>query len=630
MVKTALLKYSLVFLLFASAQSCVAEKITVDPNAGPPLVEQSSDTDQRLAQKVTCEHWHTPVKIILEDLTKKTGVVLHSGYTKQDWQVRDRRMNVFVKDVPLSNLMNSIARVMKFKWSKNSDVNPPTYRLIADRKLIGDLQAKSSKLEVALKQEALRRRTKLVDTFDKLAGALPEEIEELKSRNAYLYKCAETGFAHLASRIFAEIPEAKYAFIAGKNVCPPMSLLSPETQELAGEVIARHWPYKITSRKLPPDYKTRTGEGTLRLQSSTNRLEEFGRIYCGSGDLEAGWFENPDSRSVQLSYRGSLVYKEQGDSGYGTLCQEQAQEESSATMESKRELDSYRVVDPLVEHPDEPDLHKKVDLEKQWKKLDPDEMSGRGQGGWLRIRRGEFKAIARASGFGVVSDSFAWADSIGVFDRTSTDKELGEVLDSFAQFHLCNWEKHGRILEFRSRGWFYRRSSQIPDEWLECWRGLIKRTGTLPLDEYAHVLTLEHDQIVENLWYDKVLAPVAEFAAGSVDNQGLMRFYLRLDSNQKRMLFGDGLEIGLLRTDQRQSYSEMFDYGYAFTWDTGRFSDPGGKRATMNARIEEKQKKRIWVFAVYVEDDTGGTIDKTFKVPVPYVPVKADAPAESK
>ena len=114
----------LMVIVFAAAPHSAAAvgKITIDPNV--PGAESSEDTpkpDTRVAQKITYQARKKTVLAILTDLTEMTGVTLKAGYNNKDWQVRDRKMNIFAEDVPLAHIMNSIARVMKFKWSKSGE-----------------------------------------------------------------------------------------------------------------------------------------------------------------------------------------------------------------------------------------------------------------------------------------------------------------------------------------------------------------------------------------------------------------------------------------------------------------------------------------------------------------------------
>ena len=105
-----------IFAVLLTATTCQvgADKITVDPNQGAKEEAQLPTTDARLQQKITYTARHKSLKVILADLSKTTGVTLKCGYNNNDWQVRDRKMNIFAKDQPLAALMNSIARVMKW------------------------------------------------------------------------------------------------------------------------------------------------------------------------------------------------------------------------------------------------------------------------------------------------------------------------------------------------------------------------------------------------------------------------------------------------------------------------------------------------------------------------------------
>ena len=95
-------------------------KVTVDPNTSITAnAKAAAETDARLDRKITYEARRKTVSAILADLSALSGVTFHAGYNGMDWQVRDRKMNIFVHDVSLRELMDSIAHVMKFKWSKS-------------------------------------------------------------------------------------------------------------------------------------------------------------------------------------------------------------------------------------------------------------------------------------------------------------------------------------------------------------------------------------------------------------------------------------------------------------------------------------------------------------------------------
>ncbi len=260
-------------------QTCWAQKVTVDPNAGPAVQETAAKTDSRLAQRLSYETWHMPLKTILADLSEQTGVTLNSGYNKQDWQVRDRRMSILVEDVSLAELMNSIARVMKFKWSVSEQAMPPTYRLVADRRLIATFQTEATRRENELGLKVSRRRAAVADAMDRLSTASDAEMQGLRETDPYSYMSAETGFAKLMAQLFKEKPGLREAYIGGnKNVKIPYAELSPQSQQLFTDVLKSNWKY----------HKLHGGSQKLQdsLDQELPKLNiHMGRVHAGEPEL---------------------------------------------------------------------------------------------------------------------------------------------------------------------------------------------------------------------------------------------------------------------------------------------------------------------------------------------------------
>jgi len=111
------------------------------------------------------------------------------------------------------------------------------------------------------------------------------------------------------------------------------------------------------------------------------------------------------------------------------------------------------------------------------------------------------------------------------------------------------------------------RSSQIPDEWVNKWCDELNKTGTLSLDYYAQIVILTDEQREENIDSDAVLNSIVGVWWGILNNQGLLHFYLKLDSTERALLFSDtGLDAHMLNQTQRQLYTEMFHNGSRWTW----------------------------------------------------------------
>ena len=161
--------------------------LSIPTRPGAQVEAAAPETDTRLAQKVTYEAKRKTVVTILADLSATTGVTLRAGYNSQDWQVRDRKMNIFAKDIPLADLMNSIARVMKFKWSRSENDGVYSYRLYMDRKTLLDADAQKARMEERIQEKFSKKRQKLLDNLEKADSLSDEDLEKMKAEDPASY-----------------------------------------------------------------------------------------------------------------------------------------------------------------------------------------------------------------------------------------------------------------------------------------------------------------------------------------------------------------------------------------------------------------------------------------------------------
>lgn len=532
------------FLMCAAVTALADGKITVDPN-GPdsPVAESVSDTDTRVAQKVTYEAKRKTVQAILADLTKLTGVKLHAGYSNSDWQVRDRRMNIFAKDIPLSNLMNSVARVMKFKWSVNHEVDPRTYRLYMDRKTLMGVERQRLREEERLSELETQQRTKVLDDLTTASTMSDSDFERIKNDKPGLYVFAKTGWAALMPTLFEQVPEAKSAWLAGEAMTLVASDLPPAAQEavrksveMMGDDLGR----TIGPEVMPPaDATADLSKIRVLVNRARSMLGYRGDTFIGDMTLE--WpgggnnssFSDFDSEAIRSIARDYIRILD-GGQPVGRGQQNQMNKGHLQAIEQQK----TDFGEPELEHPADPTLDKKVKLKTQDEGFE-----------------GRLAAIAKASGFATVSDSFktkAW-----LLATEDQDAPLKDILQRMTSVCRYNWQRQGQIIEFRHRDWFRKRAAQIPDAWLEKWRKSMKDTGTLDLDQMSEIALLTDEQIRENIGPDEVLGKDG-LAQGIVGLGDLLRAYGCLTKIQKDLLCtNDGLDLGLLSPSQWEVASRL-------------------------------------------------------------------------
>jgi|GEM_PF-1208547 len=614
---------------------CVILMSTIVCNAQKVVLEQipwtytaDKESDPRLTQKIDYEAWHTPVKTILADLSKKTGVELHAGYSKQDWQVRDRRMNIYLKGVSLGELMDSISRVMKFKWTQKEEKTSSIYTLNLDRKLLSKMQAEADKRANELSQEVHKRRTEMLDSFAAVSKMSDTDLAKLKDTDPYLYMCASTGFAQLVTQLIGEFSGLKDMIVSGDHYAQiPYDSLSHSSQLLYSDVLREYEKYDKIQRKaesLPADLEKRLPGCAIQITPALpgyesiqrTQLSTFGSIGSPihlddhTAHHKVGWFYYPGSENA--SVRASLAMSSLTmDKGSYESYQEGMDKLYDVAGSANKDIDYYFMYDPILDYPFDPDLTKEINAQLTDDMLKSIDAATKtiGDMAYPRLSYQMLqKTIADAAKLNIVSDSYAVV--LGDY-KPEPKAKISKVLENLCRGCLCNYEKHGSTIELRRRDWFRRRASQIPDELVEEWRNEIKQNNILSLDTYAQMVTLTREQIEENISSDALLDKSIGIFWERRDTEGLMRFYLQLNPWQRKLLFSeDGLDTSMLNKEQRQYFKEMFQYGLRTAW--WECKDFGN---TDNQALIKASTKTAAINEMEVIKDTGG-IQYTFDVTV--------------
>ncbi len=506
-------------------------KSTVDPNVGhAKAFVAASSADVK--QKVTYDAKRKTVASIIADLSKMTGVNLKAGYSDADWQVRDRRMNVFVKDLPLSDLMDSMARVMKFQWSKRvSDSGAVSYRLYMDRKVLLGAERQRCLEEERLEQKQTEGRKRLIDGLDSAADMSEFELAALKARSPYTYMLAKRGWASLLAKVLDEDPLAKAAFLSGQYYHLEMSSLSPAT--IQG--IAAFQQAQATTGYGYGKLGGNIGTGSITINGSQEG-KGFDLAAISIADVRVTvpgissqmGMEDPDSDSAKL-WATMVDARLQGDKEEATRVSEQLAKASASTTGDMSE--------PMSSHDDDATLQRQVKLN-----------AADDYGDTLRD-------LSESSGFAVVSDSFS--SRLPGLSFADAKIRLQAALDKVATASRSNWERHSSTLEFHDRDWFRKRAAQIPEAWLEDWRKSLRDRGTLDIDQLAHIASLSPEQIWVNVLTDDMLGQV--MLSWSVDsNRELLALWTGLNRQRRlSVLTGQGLSLDDLVGDSSPAIQSL-------------------------------------------------------------------------
>lgn len=537
-------KTTLVLLILALAVPVFAVgKVTEDPNKAGAVAEAPAadlTVDTKLGQKVTYTVVKKTVSSVLDDLSKSTGVALRAGRNSSDWQVRDRKMNIYAKDVPLNQLMSSIARVMKFKWEiGGKEGEAKTYRLYMDRKSLLDAEAQRVRAEQKAEEEQAQRRQKGLMQYGQLHDMSPADKAKLKQDNPFMYFVANSGMGSTMGSFFSESPGALEAITTGQQFQVRGSSLSAQAQ--AGLLGAMQGMVSMEAKfsggkartTIPSDINM--SSVNVQINRNLDMMKGMPQANMLLGDMQISYkggsidvpMMDPDSPMTKLIGKG-LVMAEDTGRPLNECFKDLAPEFMSAMA---KQIKTDAGGEPLIDHSaDDPALHNKITLKDPGRQLPDVE-----------------KSLADASKMTVVSDFFGgWNFPLG--QVPATESELKDVLEKIGDTYTYNWDKHSAILELRDRNWFKKRAAQIPEAWLEAWRDELTKKGTIDVDDLAQIAALTQEQISVNLMSDDILKNVV----GSVYSaREILRLYAALSSDQRSMLLSDsGLPFRSLTQDQ--------------------------------------------------------------------------------
>ena len=628
----------LAIALFAlTAPALAVGKVTVDPNTpGSANEVQGAKADTRLARKVSVTRVRATVSAILDELTKNTGVTFKAGYNNGDWQVRDRKMIIFAKDVPLHELMDSISRVMKFKWSRSGEAdataagvsgfersgNPETpvawqYRLYMDRKTLLDAEAQKARSEEKSAAELARKRANALAKYGETEGLSGAQMEKLKADNPLLYIIAQSGMGGQVASFFNQVPAAAEALASnrrldmdGRGLSPSAwaSLLKAAGAEMALEhrFGSTQWDPTELDNLDPSKVSIIINQNMETNQRSPGMAFLLGELTLSyDGRNISAPIIDPESEAAK-TIGAVALQSEQENRDINEVLKEHIGEFTAAmTKEAAVEVGGEAVGD----HPDDPALEAKVTLKPESVMLAHME-----------------KTLAEESKFAVVSDSFGAVDmpvtahfSPSGSPIGQTEKTIRQALDDIEEAYIYNWDKHGSVIELRDRNWFKKRANEIPEAWLDGWRNELIKTGTLEIDTLSEIAQLTQEQMAANVVSDELLRTCSSTVQ---INRELLRVWAGLSSDQRAaMLSESGLDLSTLSEEQWAQTSSLLRARFG-----GQTVDSGKPLAIVCARFVS-EKRCSYTFTLLDGAEPKKAIT-TFVTPVYTPPAPRPQPAK--
>ncbi|MDO8588226.1 MAG: hypothetical protein Q7T82_14455 [Armatimonadota bacterium] len=603
MMRKVFLLVAVVLLCCIAATAGAVERASEDGEKKP---------DERLLQKVTYEAERKCVKVIMADLSKLAGVSLRAGSGGSDWQSRDRKMTLFVKDVPLTNLMNSMARVMKFTWSKSKG-DPPSYRFYMTRKTLLDAEERRLKQQQIIDDRRAQGRDNLIRAFKDARNLSEQDLAKLKEEDPGLYLYASTGFASSFGEFLEQVPEAAEAVATGRELTLKAANLPPPAQQTLLRVLqdTQNLDSAMSGSQSPSDEGSpNIDRVSIHLNRDSGMMESiphphaaliFGSLNIESPGQRGGSLPLLDIRSNLAKMGGKMLARSQAEKRPINEYQKEIEPEIKDAISS--DTKELNLGDSVLDHPDDPVLKVKVKLENSDRRMES-----------------ILKSLAKSTDFSFVADAFGSAmGSFAPWTPATGDVELQKLLADMAEPHQLNWERRGTVLEFRSRYWFVQIAAMVSEDLLDKWRQTLKKTGTLELADLADMARLTPMQLQSNVMGDEVLSGAFYQIISNLD---LLKTLSSLNKTQWKAMFTEaGLDLSLLNDEQWKLMQKVISA------KNGDLLSNSDARLTFTAKRDQRDKRLFYSFSI-TSSEVPDPIRWSLDIPTYVEPPKEEAVPE--
>ena len=537
-------------LLAVAASSVCADIAKFDP------------PDKRLDKKVTLEVAHTKLEDVVKSLSEQSGVTVKAGTGTRDWKVREGRVTIRAKDVPLGKTLDEITKLLGYYLSREGKEGEWTYIIWQDKKS-RDLEAE---MLIAEKEAEARRaeesRQASLDAAEKALKMTPEEAKKLRDNDPLVSYLGGTksgrGYAQLLSSLSSTDMQL---MMRGKRIAMPFSSLPPALQQAAmdttasGIIAAENAgggtsqpmvPYQVVISQLTGDINEELGPMGVAGAMSLMGLPQSGDggydPVLGQGHpMSVFLLSKPDSQFGKTFGKALLALEE------GAPMQQVEQELGGILNDGTANAEAKARKSPTEENPPtDPKLTREVDLGKM-----PDS-SARQEGGDAASNARAVAKISEAAGFAAMLESFTKANPIAIYLKPGK-QPVYKIMIGLEKAGYT-WDLEDSTLRIRPEDWAVKRSCVIPEGILTRYRELLEAQGMLTFDDLAALASeVTDDQIENSLFTDPYLNSAVGMPLGrwSWHGRDMLRLYHSLSANQRTNLTSEaGLQFGQLTEEQ--------------------------------------------------------------------------------
>ncbi|MHB1455812.1 MAG: hypothetical protein ACYC0V_02745 [Armatimonadota bacterium] len=536
----------LLLTLIFSASVMAQTTVPTEPVKAPPA------KDTRLDKKVTLSFNSGKLEDILASMSKSSDIEFTAGNNERDWRVRERKVTIYAKDMPVGTVMDELSKLLGYRVSRQGKVNQWSYLFWQDLKS----KQLEAEMVVAAKADASERAMKLrqsaLDTAEAALAMSQDEAMALRESDpwtAYLGGTASgRGFAELMSGIGQNSPVERDLMLRGQGVNislegMPGSVIdaaSASTSGGIGGMIRQMGQGQLDGIRPSQVNFLPMGElgggamagmagfgGMAIITGTMPGMPDMGGMSPFGGGIPLGIFPITSGNSLVGGVFGKMLFAlDEGKSLQDAVAQIQAESSDPDFLAATMARESYIEKNP----PTDPELTREVEiadmrLDVAISQSDPSKTK-ENQGKMI-------EEISRAFGMPVILEAFNSSMPIGPFVKPGK-QPLYMVLAAFEKAGYI-WEKGTGTFRVKPEDWALERSYEIPDAFIQQYKDILAKQGEFTLEDIANIAyMLTDDQIQNNLAAEPELTYALMGLMSPVGgSRGLLRVYGSLNNQQR-------------------------------------------------------------------------------------------------
>jgi hypothetical protein len=530
-----------------------------------------------LDKPVTLTETKIPLGELVQKLAAETGALLVATR-----DVADEPVSVVVKDLPARELLEQLADLLEYTWSKRGKAGEERYEIWQD------LAAKNR--EAALRDarmlQAEQRLREEVRRYVEIARLPEGQFRAMQDEEKAMQRQFE-GMTPAQQLAFLFSGEGTTLFQKAQRLQTSRRLASPIARTLArllGGLSPAHWAELRAGREL--DFSTSPDESQARLpedavrsfRSSPLTVPEYVPPEISPDELAQIRQQNEEQRDRWKNAAGYRVSIRQGRDALNTegSLSLHVQVRPTRTTDAAQfdhfgvgdtglhfsSSDGSEAIEPMIaEFSPERRAEKESDpLLREKKSLPAPPARQAEPRDFEATRRRQVRefllALTRAYEVQIIGDSYGSSMPLSSMNPElyqAGPLALWQYLD-MACGPTHRWDHQGRVIRVRSRKWFMDRFKEIPERLLRRWKDQLTRQGAFTRDTWAEIASLRDAQLRD--------LPTQLYSAGlphelhqAYSQRHMLRLAVTLTAAQQQALRqGQRLPLAAMTPRQREFF----------------------------------------------------------------------------